>query len=568
MTKDIRLQKYKKMKSIITFLILLNSLFIWIYIILNHHQFGIGTNELINILPIFFEINFALIIFFFIFNIDIIKKFCKINKRTKIILGIIVLVGFIFRSFLVVHTHRVFFDEDLYLGIANSIATENRAILCNYGTPTKCFDGILNKDPSGFPFIVSILFRILGKGDSIAFALSTIVGTISIILAFFLAFLLFDNEKVAIYSALFFAFLPVNIVWSGSAATEIYFLLFSSLSIFALLLFIKSNEYKALGLAFSLLAFAIQIRPEGILFILIFSILILLFDQNIIKRFFDPKFVGLLILFLFLSLPHFIQMYMFKEGDWGAPNGRKFSLEYLDFNFRDNITFWFNNTMHPIILTGLSILGVLFLLYEKKIRISLFLLSWFLSFFILFLLFYAGSPLSGGIGHRFVNIYIMSSIILSGYGAYKIDKFSNNSKQFFIALLSVLAFSFLFCLDFITIPDKQAQYARDMHDFVMENMHRIDKNCYVFTHNPSIFLVAGRNSLQTWYGQDPRVVDTIFNSTNCVMWLEGVWCLFEPFKSTVCKYMHDNYDLEILARLVRKEPPHETFTIYKVYRRR
>ncbi|MEM5868898.1 MAG: hypothetical protein QXL09_03035, partial [Candidatus Aenigmatarchaeota archaeon] len=85
--------------------------------------------------------------------------------------------------------------------------------------------------------------------------------------------------------------------------------------------------------------------------------------------------------------------------------------------------------------------------------------------------------------------------------------------------------------------------------------------------NPSIFLVAGRKSLQTWYAQDARVVANIFNETNCVMWLEGVWCLFEPFKSSVCKYMHDNYDLEIFARLVREEPPHEVFTIYRVYRR-
>lgn len=559
---------YKKKKSFIAFLIFINALFLWSYIILNSYQLGISTNELINILPIFFEIDFLLIVFFFVLNLDLIRRFCKISKETKIYLILIIFIGFLFRAFLVVHTHRVFFDEDLYLGIANSIATENRAILCNYGTPTKCYEGILNKDPSGFPFFVSIFFRIFGKGDAIAFALSTIIGTLSILLAFFIAFLLFDDEHAALYASLFFAFLPVNIVWSGSAATEIYFLFFSSLSIFSLLLFLKSNEYKALALAISLLAFAIQIRPEGILFILIFAFAIFVFDNKLKRRIFDPKFLWLLILFLFLSLPHFVQMYIFKDGDWGAPNGRKFSLEYLDFNLRDNIAFWFTNEKHPIFITFFSLAGIFFLLLRKEIRKASFLILWFSSFFVLFVLFYAGSVESGGIGHRFVNIYVMSAILLAGYGAKEIENKFYNKKIFRVATFITILFSFYFCLPFITIPDKQAQYARDKHDFVMENMHRIDPNCYVFSHNPSIFLVAGRKSLQTWYAQDARVVANIFNETNCVMWLEGVWCLFEPFKSSVCKYMHDNYDLEIFARLVREEPPHEVFTIYRVYRRR
>jgi len=539
---------------------------LWTYLILNSAKFGIDTNTLINILPTFFWIDFSLIIFFLILNVDNIKKQIKISNKTKIYLLIIIIIGFLFRAFLVPHTHRVFFDEDLYLGIANSIATENRAILCNYGEPTKCFEGILNKDPSGFPFLVSIFFRIFGKGDHIAFALSTIIGTLSILIIFLVSLLIFNDEKTALFASLFFAFLPVNIVWSGSAATEIYFTFFSLLTIFSLLLFSKTNDYKALALAISFLAFAIQIRPEGLLFVLIFAISFLAFVKEFKKIILDYRFFLISLLFLFLILPHTIQMYTFKDGDWGAPNGRKFGLEYLDFNLRDNIGFFVNNEMHPIIITILAVFGFYFI-FKKDLKLTAFLFSWFFLFFVLFALFYAGSVLSGGIGSRFVNIYISPFIILAGFGASELRKRIENKKHFDIGIIFLLLLSFYFCLPYITIPDKQAQYARDMHDFVMKNMNKIAPKCYVFTHNPSIFLVAGRNSLQTWYAQFPYAVEHIFNATDCVMWLEGAWCLFEPFKSTVCKYMHDNYDLEIVARLVREENPHQVFTIYRVYRR-
>ncbi|MFH7873613.1 MAG: hypothetical protein QW449_03630, partial [Candidatus Aenigmatarchaeota archaeon] len=66
---------YKKKKSFISFLIFINALFLWSYIILNSYQLGISTNELINILPIFFEIDFLLIVFFFVLNLDLIRRF-------------------------------------------------------------------------------------------------------------------------------------------------------------------------------------------------------------------------------------------------------------------------------------------------------------------------------------------------------------------------------------------------------------------------------------------------------------------------------------------------------------
>lgn len=557
--------------------------------------FSIGQNELINIEPIFFSIAFVLISVLLILNLKEFKKqFSEIRKETWILLLLILLLGFYLRGFVVPHTHRIFFDEDLYSGIANSMATEGRNILCNYGTPTHCMEGILNKDPSGWPFFISVFYRIFGSGESLAFHISTAIGTLSILLVFLIVFSLFKNykdkrnEEIALFAALLFSLTPAHIIWSGSVATEVPFAFFSLMTILAYLLYFKNEKFRSHLLGASLLAFTVQIRPEGFLFIAVIIFTFLLFEKNWSKKLTNFRFWIPWVLFFLFITPHLIHIYINREGEWGAPSGKKFGFEYAIndqclkgnlntcialSNLPKNSLFWFSGIMHPAFFPLSAIIGFLYLLSEReKQKILLFNIFWFLLFFILFILFYAGGVDNGGIGFRFVNIYFVPTVILGGYGAFVLTKLliklvKNKFITLFI-LLTIILISFYFTLPFILVPDKQAQYARDMHDIlVMPNMDSIPENCYVLNHNPSIFLVEGKNSLQTWFGQNDGVMNDVFARTDCVMFLEGAWCLFPPHKDTVCKTMHDKYKLEIFARHIRKENSEQVFTIYRVYRK-
>lgn len=573
----------KKIENILIRILpsILSILFILIlgYIVMNHKLFSVDENELMTLEPIFFSIAFILILISLVLSFNEFKRyFGGIRKETWMFLILIVILGFCLRQFVVPHTHRIFFDEDLYSGIANSIATEGRNILCNYGTPTKCTEGILNKDPSGWPFFLSIFYRIFGSSESLAFSISTSIGTLSILLVFLVSYLLFKNkdkrdEEIALFAALLFTLTPAHIIWSGSIATEVPFAFFSLMTILAYLLYFKCGKFYSHLLAASLLAFTVQIRPEGVIFIFPIIFAFLLFERDWLKKLTDYRFWIPWVLFFLLITPHLIHMYIKGQQEtWGAPNGKRLGLEYIPHNLSVNTMFWFTGDLHPVFFTILSLIGLFYLLPKGR-KIFLFNLVWFLTFFTLFVLFYAGGVDNGGIGFRFINIYFAPTVILGGYGAFVLSglltKLTKNKFITLFILLTIILISFYFTLPFILVPDKQAQYARDMHDLlVMPNMDSIPENCYVLTHNPSIFLVEGRNSLQTWFGQNDRVMNDVFEKTDCVMWLEGAWCAVDPnFKKGICKSMHDKYKLTIFARHVREENPEQVFTIYRVYRK-
>lgn len=123
----------------------------------------------------------------------------------------------------------------------------------------------------------------------------------------------------------------------------------------------------------------------------------------------------------------------------------------------------------------------------------------------------------------------------------------------FTIILLILIFSAFYFLDFhsILVSNELCDYsgAVTYHDFAMRTAEKFDQNCYILTHVPSIYLPMGKNSLQTWFGQNKTVMDKVFRETDCVIFDEGFWCNLEPYKSSVCKYMHDNYNLVVIDNI-------------------
>lgn len=561
------LRRIEKTINALYIILILTFVSMLIYLSIHPSILNIGKKELINISPYFLTGNFALIVIFLVFSFDKIREgLLKIERKTWIRLFIVLIIGFLLREFLIPHTHRVFFDEDLYLGVANSIATEFRNILCNYGTPTHCYDGILNKDPSGFPFLAAVLFKLFGPNEVMIFQLSVVIGTLSILLFFFFIYFISNNERLSLISASLFSITPVHIIWSGSVATEIYFTFFALLSLSMMALFIRNNDYNIFLLSLASATYAAQIRPEGILFILVVGLFFLFTRKNLMRDLKSPKIWLGLFFVVVLLFSQFTQLYLFRGEDWGAPKGKKFGFDIFEQNLKENVLFWIDGRMYSPIFTAFALLGFIILL-RKKFKLAIFSLVWWFVYFILFTSFYAGSVMSGGIGSRYVVMYFMPCILLSAVGIDFILEKTQKIKLIPPIIFFLLILSLYPSLPYITKADRQAQYARDMHDFIMSKMDMINSSCWVLTHNPSIFLVQGKNSLQTWFGSNKRVMDRLFNESGCIYYLEGAWCLFEPHKSTVCKYMHDNYKLEIVARYVREESPNHVFTLYRVYKK-
>ena len=557
--------------KVLPIILIINFFFIMFYYLNNYIDDKILQQYLIRIEPVFLGVNFILIVASFLSSLKDIKKVLKnVKKISWIILIIIFAIGFILRMFVAPHTHRVFFDEDIYLDIGKQILTEGKGCLCNYGDSKECYDCILMKWPNGYPFTAAVAFMFFGISESVAFNLEVLLGSISVLLVFGIGYLLSGKEEIGLFSALLFALIPVHIMWSGTTASEPVFMFYTILSIFAFLVSFREFNFKTSLFAMSALSFALQVRAEGPVLLIIIGGMILLLDKKLKVKINDVKFLIPLIVLFLLIMPTLLHVRHSSETDpWGS-SGKVFGWEYAKQNIPINAWFWFTGypaIENPIFFTIFAIIGLIFLL-KINVKLALFLGLWFLSIFFLYAFFYAGSVRYGTDVRYSMSGYI-PFVIFGGFGFYLVQQLI--SKKFkhpwiiFLIFSTIIFISFLFYLPSVSTPaDKimEANQARTYHDFVVKEASKLDDNCYILTHTPSIFLIMNKGSLQTWYGSNTNTMKELFNRTDCVIFDDNFWCNLEPYKSSVCKHIFDAYNLTMISSVQTNDG--HTYALYRI----
>ena len=232
--------------------------------------------QLQTISPLFLEICFFLIIVAIGINIGVFKRVFKgISKKIWILLGAVFVVGMIITMFVVPREHRIFYDENIYQNIGQNIAYLKssgthpgedygesiiniwkrfigRAAMCNEGRNEygeyRCDRMEYNKEPNGWPYILSVVFRLFGVHELAAFLTNNLVYGLSILTAFFIGYLLFKSSLAGIYAALIFALTPEFMMWSNTTAVEPSAALFPGLALLCALIYVRSRETKSLFL--------------------------------------------------------------------------------------------------------------------------------------------------------------------------------------------------------------------------------------------------------------------------------------------------------------------------------
>jgi len=569
-------KKFSQLKEwflrILPLILIANFFFIVIYYSITYTTQKTLEDLLIQIEPIFLTVNFALIVISLFFSLkDIRKIFKPIKRRIWIILLLIIFIGFILRMYFTPHTHRVYFDEDIYLDIGKQILTEGKACLCNYGDYKGCYDCILMKWPNSHPFTFAVAFLLFGVSENVAFNLSVLLGTLSILLVFLIGYLISKKAEIGLYSALLFTFVPMLIVWSGTVAAEPFYIFYTLLAVFSFLLLLEKEKWSTYLLAASSIAFASQFKAESGAVIAIIAFLMLLFDDKLKFKLNSSKFLISFIILLALITPYVIHIYHSSKTDpWGA-TGNKFGLEFVVKNASENAIFWikgYETIEHPFVFTIFAIIGLVYtFINERKIFIFLFL--WFFMFFAIYASFYAGS-VRYGTDVRYSLSGYPPFVLLGGFGLYFIhkkltDKVRRDILIFALLFLAVIL-TFYFYLPSVSIPaDKivEASQARVYHDRFVEYASNLDKNCYILSHVPSMYLIENVGSLQTWNGQNDDIMRQLFKKTDCVIFDDGFWCNIEPYKSSVCKHMFDRYIITELTSVAVDEGRH-SYTLYKV----
>jgi hypothetical protein len=213
-------------------------------------------------------------------------------------------------------------------------------------------------------------------------------------------------------------------------------------------------------------------------------------------------------------------------------------------------------------------------------------------FFGLYLFFYAGS-FNYGVDVRYSLTMYIPVAILGGCGAYliliiltkiiekniELTRMMHEEKKgnflieknkikinwittVIVAILLIITFT-----PFINLTcsvGEKAWDARLAHDFLVENIKELDKDSWIFSHIPYVALINGRNSADAYYAQNPDIMNDIFDKTDNVYFYEEYWCGCEPYKSSTCKYFHDNFKLKVYKSVSEKN---RNFTLYKIERK-
>lgn len=470
---------------------------------------------------------------------ELLRSFREISIPIRNRLLALFFLSLLLGSLVAPHTHGMYFDEDIYLNVAQNMLLDGKSEVTNNGyfrwDDYYCVEGYLNKQPNGYPALVSALFLLTGVTEKAAMILSVLFSALSVLCLFLCARELYD-ERVALWSALFLSLAPAAIIWSSSCSPEPALVFFSLLSLFLLSLYLRTRLFRVAFAAFMVLAFAVQLRPEGIIIIPLALLFLVLFHTDLIDHLKDFRLFLIFLPFWTLIAHHALHFIAFMHGNWGASYGPTFSTAYFPGNVHDNLAFFITNRDFPLLFALCAAAGLLTGL-RRPGKLA-FVLSWFFTFFVPYLFFYAGSYNHQG-SLRFSLLILCPVSLLCGLGIQRICSILENwlpdghaAGHYATAILFV---AFMFHLPLIRTPDVKMWEERFSHDFIAEEARKLPHDAVIFSNTPPvIILTAKRGALQSYYGSDMEKVNQVFARTRHVYFYRDYWC-YTPT-------LHANYD--------------------------
>ncbi|MBN2532526.1 MAG: glycosyltransferase family 39 protein [Spirochaetales bacterium] len=500
---------------------------------------------------IILELTFILLIIALVFNFKYIKELCKeIGKKYILLLIFIAIAGVLTTSFVAPRIHRIYYDEDIYNHIGQCIANNRQAVMCNEGhyenNELKIIQWEYNKQPHGFPFLSGIIFRIFGTNELFVFILNNILFGLTIIVIFFITFLLFKDTFASILASLAFLFIPINLQWYNTSAVEPSTTFFLCLSVLALLIYLKNKKPINLFFLTCSLAFSFYFRMESILIVFVIGLFLLLKD---IKTF-QEKYIYLFgILLFFLSTGFLFHLFLVRGQNWGALSGPKLGFDIFLYNLGTNSIFYFNNKIFPLMFSLFAIVGLIFYKTKTHLKEKLSVFIWFLVFWGIFLFFYAGSYQYGQ-DVRFSLLSYAPIAIFAGLGvSFSGNLLKDKIKPIKPILVILLVLNFSWFLPFIRAEGEEAWAARRDHRYADEFAQLMGDNSIIYTHNPNIFLLREKSAIQSSFGMHfPGIIEQ-----HLAQFKGGVYIHFnfwsnvdDPAQRGYTEYLLNNYNYEII----------------------
>jgi len=520
--------------------------------------------------PFLIFLNFLLLVVIVYFNRkELLGFFKKIKSRTWLILILIILLASFLRIFVAPHQTIMFGDEGWYMETAKNILEGN------YGYFVRSIYKSI-----GWPFIIAVSFFFFGTDNLVAHYASSILGILTVFNIFCLALVFFKKENIALWSAFLFSLIPVHIVWSGSAETNVASVFFITLAIFFSALYFKQKNNGLFWLSLIAIAFACQMRIENYFLIPFFLLGLLIFRIKVFEGvglktvLRNLLFVGLAIMIVIPNLTNALSHHL--STNWGelviedqryVPN---FSLSNLAYNLTHQASHFLDTRYHPLIFSIFLIIGLIYALIKTR-KSWIFLCIWFL---LLFFIYFSCWSNLGPKSRFFMGFYPITTLF-AGCGLYYfVNCFRTEKFKFFLTLILVL----IIILSFF--PHIKAEieniifspYGKMQTGITHLAFKGIGKNCIVVANEPEMLtgiidseIIDLKSFLDI---KDDSQIEAIFQKTNCVLFFRDYTC--EPDMQFIsgwrdrCQEMKKRYKL--IPYLIY--PEEETFQSEQITRKK
>jgi hypothetical protein len=463
-----------------------------------------------------------------------------------ILLAALVIFAFVMASFVAPRSHRIYFDEDIYANIGQNIALAGKAGLCDYGEfvhgeyKTNWLSP--NKEPNGWPFLISLVFQIFGTNELYAFLLSNLLLAGGVGLVFLITREITGAYFPSIMAAFIFAIIPHNLIWANTVAAEPAAAFFTLLSMLCLAIYLKTNQSRHLYLLAVVLPFSCQMRLESLLIVpLVFLALVLIRKENLFKK----QLWGWAIIPAVFLTPQIIHLFAVSNQTWGA-DGAKFSGEFFRNNIMVNGPYYLNNEFFPALVTLLAAAGLFLSKYSGKWRAVV--IFWFIAFWGIFLFFYAGSYRYGA-DVRFAVLSFAPLAILAGMGAGWIKNKLERPfprRDVVIIMILVIVLAWIKFLPLIRLTGQEAWAARADHALTREFVKKIPEKSIVLTHIPTMLLLWQQSAINITAAKDEGLMRSLINTYDGNVYFHyNYWCeTSSDEQSKICRQIKQKFDLE------------------------
>jgi len=443
-----------------------------------------------------------------------------------IILGV---VGWLLSSTVPPRTSRIYYDEQIYQDVGRNLSDLHRAQMCNNGIVEygrlQCWQGEYNKEPYGYPYLLSVVYRVAGVSDTAAYRFNNAVAGLAVLCTVILADLLFQDIWIAGLSGLVLALYPMQIMWSNTAAAEPSAALFAAASALAAVHFARVRTTSALAWTVALSAFAMTVRPECVLVVPVVGLAILLFAPAEFRqrRLWLAGMAGLAI--GSVTLLHMIAV---RHDGWGA-TGRSMAWQFASANLPTNFWFYFRDERFPALCGIAAVIG---LVANGRLRERVFLLAYFLAFWTVFVFFYAGSY-NYGADVRYSLMSYVPLAVLGGVGLRRVGGHVSarwpgrlSDRSVYAAIAAAVVVQFLWYLPLVRATGEEAWGARADMVYARAFARRLPRNSLVLTHNPTMFHIWDVNAAQlSMVRTDPDHIEQLFARYAGGIYLHwNFWC--------------------------------------------